>query len=68
MASNYRRAGWHLEGRCCLSHPTGWTIAKCFLQGTPVYVLWEGDMRRGQFTNAISAMQEHRDWYEALAA
>ncbi|KDR25580.1 MULTISPECIES: hypothetical protein [Caballeronia] len=50
---------WTKESEYCLSHPSGWTIAKCYVQGVPRYVLWEGDTRKNQFNDVRDAMREH---------
>ena len=50
---------WTKESEYCLSHPSGWTIAKCYVQGVPLYVLWQGDTRKDQFHEVRDAMREH---------
>lgn len=50
---------WTKESEYCLSHPSGWTIAKCYVRGVPRYVLWQGDTRKNQFNDVRDAMREH---------
>lgn len=50
---------WIKESEYCLTHPGGWTIAKCYVQGVAHYVLWHGDTRKGQFSEVRDAMREH---------
>lgn len=50
---------WVKESEYCLTHPSGWTIAKCIVNGIPQYILWHGDARKGQFDEARKAMSEH---------
>ncbi|CAM2198559.1 protein of unknown function (plasmid) [Paraburkholderia kururiensis] len=50
---------WIKVSEYCLSHPDGWTIAKCYVQGVAHYVLWHGDTRKDQFSEVRDAMREH---------
>ncbi|WP_278501934.1 hypothetical protein [Paraburkholderia fungorum] len=50
---------WTKVSEYCLSHPSGWTIAKCYVLGSAKYVLWQGETRRGQFDDVRDAMREH---------
>lgn len=50
---------WIKESEYCLSHPSGWTIAKCYVLGVAHYVLWQGDTRKDQFHEVRDAMREH---------
>lgn len=51
---------WSKVSEYCLSHPGGWTLAKCFVQGVAQYVLWQGDERKGQFGTVREAMAAHQ--------
>ena len=53
--------GWVKVSEYGMSHPTGWTIAKCIVNGTPVYVLWKGDDFHGKFDDAEAAKAKHVD-------
>lgn len=50
---------WTKVSEYCLSHPSGWTIAKCYVLGEPKYVLWQGETRKGHFVDVRGAMREH---------
>lgn len=52
---------WTKESDYCLSHPTGWTIAKYIMREAVVYILWHGDTQRGHFDDARDAMRRHTE-------
>jgi hypothetical protein len=59
---------WIKDSEYCLSSdPNGWTIAKCYVNEIPQYVLWQGDVRKGQFDSARDAMREHTRLTQASA-
>lgn len=51
---------WSKASEYSLSHPGGWTLAKCFVQGVAKYVLWQGDERKGQFGTVREAVAAHQ--------
>lgn len=52
---------WTKESDYCLSHPSGWTIAKYIMRKAPVYILWQGDTQKGHFYDARDAMRRHTE-------
>jgi hypothetical protein len=52
---------WIKESEHCMSHPSGWTIAKYNVNGVPVYMLWQGDASQGKFDSARDAMRRHSE-------
>jgi hypothetical protein len=53
--------GWTKVREYGLSHPSGRTIAKCIVNGTPVFMLWQGNDLRGRFDDADAAKAKHAD-------
>jgi hypothetical protein len=51
---------WTKQNEYCLSHPSGWTIAKYMVQGNPTYLLWQDHALRGKFEAPREAMRMHK--------